>query len=215
MLAVPTTMTIPRSIETECPQCGEETLHRVLQGRLGKRRGTTLDATARCTVCKHTHPILVRESGPLTVRAILSDRRNSKRLTVTLPPTAVVSLGDTLESEFPLLVTAIEVASGRVAKARATDIRTIWGKRFDEVPVRLSINRGRKTIAGEVVAVPEEEFSVGQRIEIDDRPVAIHAIKTKEKLIETGSALASEIIRAYCHPVADGRPPKIRRPRPW
>ena len=45
---------------------------------------------------------------------------------------------------------------------------------------------------------PEEEFEVEAEIDIDDMPVTIHSIKTKDKNMRRGSAPARDIVRIYC-----------------
>ncbi|MCK4266918.1 MAG: hypothetical protein KAX31_06525, partial [Thermoplasmata archaeon] len=95
-------------------------------------------------------------------------------------------------------VTGIEVEGVRVDSARIEDIQTLWTKNFDQVAVRVSINRQGRTRSLELVTAPDEEFEAGTMIEIDGRRVLIHSIKVRTTKLRRGKATAREIVRLYC-----------------
>ncbi len=187
----------------------------MLHGKMGTKRGTTLDATISCSACKGVRHVLIREELPVEVRVVVSDRTLSERSAVMLDRSAEVEVGDELDDEVPLLVTAIETTTGRVSKSRAGEIRTIWAKRFDRIHISVSVNRGRKTESTELTVVPDEEFSVGQTIALHGRRVVIHAIKTHDKMIRTGAAEARDVVRVYTRPVFRRLPAEVRRRPRW
>ena len=44
---------------------------------------------------------------------------------------------------------------------------------------------------------PDDEFTVGNRLELEDMDCFIHAIKTRTKLVQHGSAEARDVVRIY------------------
>ncbi len=47
------------------------------------------------------------------------------------------------------------------------------------------------------MAVPDEEFFIGDILELNKKQVAIHSIRIEERTIRTGSALARDVVRVY------------------
>jgi uncharacterized Zn finger protein len=84
-----------------------------------------------------------------------------------------------------------------VGEATAREISTIWGKRFDKVRVKISVNKTSKTLAAEIFALPDEEFYVGDTFTVGKDDVVIHYIKTKEGMVRNGGVPARDIVRIY------------------
>ena len=188
---------VPNAIYVECPDCGEETLHEVLKGRLGKD-GSTLEATLRCQECGRVHPAVVREGRTIRVPVIVSDRKESRRAEVELPEDEELRVEDELQlDDLPIIISSLEREGARVSRALAKDVTTIWAKRFDKVHVRVSINDVHKTIPAEVDALPEEEFFVGDLMTIGRYDVVITQIKTRDAMARRGAVLARDIVRFY------------------
>lgn len=188
---------VPNAIYVECPDCGEETLHEVLKGRLGKD-GSTLEATLRCQECGRVHPAVVREGRTIKVPVIVSDRRESRRAEVELPEDEELQVEDELQlDDLPIIISSLEREGARVSRALAKDVTAIWAKRFDKVHVRVSINDVHKTIPAEVDALPEEEFFIGDLMTIGRYDVVITQIKTRDAMARRGAVMARDIVRIY------------------
>jgi len=191
-------MTTPASISVECPICKEETLHEVLSGKMGGKAQAVMDSTVRCRQCGQVHHIVVKCEKPVEIPVIISWLTQSKKSSISLGPGEVVCVEDEIMcGDEPVLVTAIESKGARPRKAKARDIETIWGKRFEKVRVMFSISQAGKSFSEHVLAVPDAEFFVGDMITFGKREVVIHTIKTKGRVLRKGGAPAREIVRVY------------------
>ncbi|OPX62402.1 MAG: hypothetical protein A4E30_00742 [Methanomassiliicoccales archaeon PtaB.Bin215] len=190
-------MNVPNAIHVECPDCGEETLHEVLKGKLGKD-GDTLEATVRCQECGRIHPAVVREPKTVMVPVIVSDQGESRKAEIEIPEDEELRVEDELLlDDLPIIVSSLEKGNGRVTKALAKDVTAIWAKRFDQVHVKISINDVHKTIPAEIVVLPEEEFFIGDLMTVGRYNVVITQIKTTDSMARRGSVLARDIVRIY------------------
>ncbi|MDH7508823.1 MAG: HVO_0476 family zinc finger protein [Methanomassiliicoccales archaeon] len=190
-------MTIPTAIYLECPSCGTNTLHEVLRGRVGGKK-ETLEATVRCRKCGTVHTTLYTEMKPLRIPVIVSDLGKSQREEIELGPDELITIGDELiVGDTQVVVTSIESGEKRMKECVAREIGTIWAKRFDRVKVKISINKGSKTIPAEMLVPPDEEFYVGDLLTIGKYNVVVHNIKTKDRMLRDGGSEAREIVRIY------------------
>lgn len=193
-------MTVPASINAECPMCKEETLHEVLSGKIGGKTQAVLDSTVRCRQCGHVHHIVAKCEKLVEIPVMISWLKESRRSSISLGPDEVLCIDDEIMcGDEPVLVTAIESNGARPRRAKARDIQTIWGKKFDKVRVPFSISRAGKSYSEHVMAVPDEEFFVGDIVTFGKHDVVIHTIKTKGRVLRSGGALAREIVRVYAN----------------
>jgi uncharacterized Zn finger protein len=184
----------------ECPTCKEETLHEVLAGRVSGKNASVLDSTVKCRACGQVHHAVMKGEKPVSVPVIVSWLTESTRTSIVLGPDEVVSVDDEIMcGELPVLVTSIESKGARVELAKAGEIETIWGKRFDKVKVPFSINHHGKTYSEHLIVSPDEEFFIGDLVEVGKRDVVIHTIKIESRSLRKGSALAREIVRVYAN----------------
>ena len=170
---------MPDTIVYVCSDCGEETEHQILKGRMGK---ATLEGTFRCNECGKVTSETIRIPEIITVPVIYSDGDVSEPTSTTLESNDLVQIDDEFEMDDGrrVCVTYIEVADGRrVKKCVATDIKKLWVKRFDVLSVKVSVNDNRKTYPLRVQAEPDDEFVVGSMLKFEDFDCMIHAIKTK------------------------------------
>ncbi len=190
-------MSIPNAIYVECPDCGVETLHEVLKGRLGKD-GNSLEGTLRCQECGRVHSAVVREAKTINVPVIISDQGESSKAKLELPENEELRVEDELLlDDVPIIISSLEKNGGRVEKALVKEISTIWAKRFDKVHVKISINDVHKTIPSEIIALPEEEFFIGDLMTVGRHNAVITQIKTTDGMARRGSVLARDIVRIY------------------
>jgi uncharacterized Zn finger protein len=190
-------MEAPSSITYLCPECGAETIHRVLKGKMWKGKEVRVEATAKCSECGLVHNINITEEAPISIATVVSWKGGSEKIRIDLLPSDEVCVGDEIQHDTNLLVTAIDIGLKRVPAAKARDITTIWTKKFDTVEVNFSIARGSRTVSAAVDAHPDEEFEVGQITDVGGRRIVIHRIKTCESLLYNGVALARDIVRIY------------------
>lgn len=193
---------VPQAVTAPCPDCGEPTLHRVLNGRMGTRGGLTLDATVQCEECERTHHVVLREAPDVEVAVVVSHGGQSRRTRVTLSGDDSLLVGDELLVDGgPVLVTGIELKNGlRREKGVAAEIGTLWVKDFESTRVRVGINLRAKTIVKEIQADPDRLFSLGQELVFGRLRVTVHGIKTKERMLKHGSAPAREIVKVFAKP---------------
>lgn len=180
--------------------CKEESLHEVLSGKVGGKAQTVFETTVRCRQCGHVHHAILTVQKPVDIPVVVSWLQESARSSISLGPDEVLSLGDEVMcGEDPVLITSIESKGARVKRAKAGDIQTVWGKKFDKVRVLFSVNHHGKSFSEHVMAVPDEEFFIGDMLTVGKHDVVIHSIKIKEKSLRDGGARARDIVRVYAN----------------
>ncbi|HSV41798.1 MAG TPA: HVO_0476 family zinc finger protein [Methanomassiliicoccales archaeon] len=190
-------MTVPNALHLDCQSCEGKTVHEVLRGRLSKGQDV-IEATVRCQECGTVSNVVVREPKTVTLQVILSDMGASKRESIELNEDDEVAIEDELfVGDLPVMVTGIEVDGRRLVHAPASKIQCLWVKRFDKVRVKVSINKVHKTLSVDMEALPEEEFFIGDMMNVGREQVVIHYIKTKDGMVKRGSVLARDIVRIY------------------
>jgi uncharacterized Zn finger protein len=143
---------------------------------------------------------------------VLSDGSASRRVAVDLFPGEEIRVGDTMEADGRTVrITAIDAGEKRVQAAPVESVTTLWSQQADRLTVKFSLNKGRKTIAYEVPALPEEEFAVGDLVRLGRDSGVIHRIKTGRRTVRDGVVQAQDIVRVYCQTVR--RPRRYRRTR--
>jgi len=188
----------PREVVVECPACGAETAHEILGGRVVGKRQLVLKSSVKCCECGHVHAVELAEEMPVEVPIVISWMEETARSRVPLAPSEEIKVGDELyHDDHRILVTSLEVAGNRKERAKAKDVGTIWAKRFDKVWVKISLDRHGKVYSKEILAVPEEEFAVGDIIEIEGNSAAITSIRLEGRTIHKGLAPARDIVRVY------------------
>ncbi|MFO7618966.1 MAG: HVO_0476 family zinc finger protein [Thermoplasmata archaeon] len=196
---------IPASMNLECADCGEETLHKTLKGRL---EGKKLKMVLKCSKCGKVGNHVLESIGQIQLRMIISRGDVSERTTAEFPSDWGFAVGDEfMHEDERLQVTGIEVGGVRVEAASVGEVQTLWTKNFDQARVRISVNRHGHTQSLEILTDPEEEFTVESEIDVDGIPVKIHSIKTADAHLRRGSAPARDIVRIYC---TDTRPSRRR-----
>jgi len=193
-------MALPSSVMVECPICKQESLHEVLSGKVGGKAQTVFETTVRCRQCGHVHHAVLMVQKPVEIPVVVSWLGESARSTVSLGPDEVLSVEDEVMcGEEPVLITSIESNGARVKRARVRDIQTVWGKKFDKVRVPFSVNHHGKSFSEHVLAVPDEEFFIGDMLKVGKHEVVIHSIKIEDKSLRIGGACARDIVRVYAN----------------
>lgn len=192
----------PAAVYALCPSCKKETLHRVLKGKLQGKKGTVLEAVIKCSKCNHVHADVIRATSEISIPLILSEQDVSQKTEMEFPENETIVLDNEYQlGRNTIKITGIEIANKRVSEAVAKDIKTLWAKKFDRIKLKISINKGERTLNRTVWAVPDEEFFIGDVMRIKGLNLVIHAIKTKDKKVKKGSVAARNIVRLYAKAV--------------
>lgn len=192
---------MPSALILNCPNCGEKP-HRIVKGRVSEKKDIVLDGLVRCLTCGETRRETIRESKPLTVPIIVSQRESSEKSMIELDPKLIVRRGDKFFLEGrQVIITGIEEKGRRPEEAVSAHIDTLWAKSVDKVIVKFSISRAGRTIRREIEASPDEEFYTGDIVEFGRTKAAIHRIKVKSHVIRDGKARAEDIVRIYATPI--------------
>jgi uncharacterized Zn finger protein len=188
----------PREVVVECPMCNEETAHEILGGRVVGKKQLVLKSSVRCCECGHVHAVELAEEMPIEVPIVVSWMEESTKSRITLNPSEEVKVDDELYfNDHRILVTSVEVGGVRKTRAKAKDVSNIWAKQFDKIWIKISLDRHGKVYSKDILAVPEEEFIIGDVIDIEGTNAAITSIRIGARTIHRGSAIARDIVRVY------------------
>ena len=188
---------VPDTIYYECPDCDDETIHDVLKGRMGK---ASLECTLKCTECGRTFATTIPLPKIIKMQVVISDGPVSERAVTEIEEDDIIAVEDEffLEDGRRLRVCSIELPGDkRVKKSKASKVKMLWCQQFDNLTIKVTINNDRVSYSRRIPALPDDEFVIGNRLELEDMDCFIHAIKTREKLIQHGQAEARDIIRIY------------------
>jgi len=172
--------------------------HRVLRGKIGGKDEIVFEGVVRCSKCDTVSNIVTREPKPITVPLVVSWLERSEKTSLEFSPDEDVSVGEELDlGDTRIVITAIEAEGRRVDAAKAKAIATLWAKRIDQVRVKFSVNKGNRTVPHEVVAAPDEEFEVGEIVDLGRDRAVVHHIRTRHRTMREGRVRADEIVRMY------------------
>jgi uncharacterized Zn finger protein len=192
-------MAAPSALVLTCETCKEEGPHRVLAGRVSGKDSLVFQGTVKCGNCGRVATITYREDKPMAVPIVVSERQASVRGEIEFAPDELVTVGDRLDHEgHHIEITAIEIGQERrVPMSKAKNIQTLWAKRRDHVIVKFSVNKGNRTVPHEFKAAPDEEFEVGDIVDLGKERVVIHKIHVGDVTLRRGTARAEDIVRMY------------------
>lgn len=194
-MARPLPEEVPPSVYLDCERCRSRTLHATLRGRAG-RRG--LDVLVKCTRCGTTGRRSVATGLTIKVPLIISSMGTSKRENLEVRQDDELSVGQVVFlGELPVKITALEYGGRRLLRAKASEVGTVWAKRYDRVRVRISVARGRRTKSDEAWLEPSQSVGVGDILDFGERSVLVNSIKVKGRNLRRGSASAGDIVRLY------------------
>jgi uncharacterized Zn finger protein len=190
-------MAAPSALVLHCDTCGDVP-HRVLRGRIGGRDEIVFEGVVKCSRCGQVRSVVSREPKPIQVPIIVSWLDHSERTVLEFAPDEQVGVGEELDlGDSRIVVTAIESGGRRVEDAKAKEVQTLWAKRTDRVRVKFSVNKGNRTVPCEVLAAPDEEFEVGEIVDLGRDRAVVHHIRTQYRTMREGRIRADEIIRMY------------------
>jgi uncharacterized Zn finger protein len=191
-------MAAPSALVLKCTNCGEIAPHRVLRGKIGGKDEIVFEGVVRCSKCDAVSNIVTREPKPISVPLILSWLDRSEKTSLEFSPEEDVRVGQELDlGDVRLEITAIEADGRRVKGAKAKAAQTVWAKRVDQVRVKFSVNKGNRTVPHEVLASADEEFEIGEIVDLGKDRAVVHHIRTPQRTLREGRVRADEIVRMY------------------
>lgn len=189
-------MDVPSALYLKCERCGESQ-HRVIKGKFNVKN-RTFEGVVKCMDCGRTYHTVLRGAKSKKIKVILSRMDKSERKEIDLNEDEVLQINEEIFiDEYRGMITSIESHGKRLGKAKVKDIDTIWAKMFDKVQVKISISKGGRTYSRKILAVPEEEFYIGEVINIGRERIVMHRIKSKTRIVREGMVLAKDIVRIY------------------
>jgi len=184
-----------------CPNCGKDVKQEIVAFRETKRG---MEYTLKCKNCGYTYKIIEREEKMIDIKVVWSWHENSEIKKFTAFEDDMIAVGDEINiNGINSLVTAIDAHGKRVKEAKAKDIDTLWAKRFDRIILKISVNRGNRTSSYEIEVTPDEEFYVGDMLDLEDIHAVIHKIKTEDRFVNRGGAQARNIVRIYAKEIRE------------
>lgn len=191
-------MAAPSALVLKCPSCGEVVPHRVLRGKIGGKDEIVFEGVVKCSKCDTVSNLVTREPKPIQVPLVVSWLEKSEKTSLEFSPEEDVSVGEELDlGDTRIKITAIESGGRRVPGACAKDVATLWAKRTDQVRVKFSVNKGNRTVPHEVLAAPDEEFEVGEIVDLGKERAVVHHIRTGQRTVTRGRVRADAIVRMY------------------
>lgn len=164
----------------------------------------------KCGECSTVHVIVRPLEKIKHLRVIVSIGGKSRRLTVEADPVEELVVGEEFVADdeqtgdvIPVEITSLELSSGgRVERARAGDVETVWARGIGKVAVKVSVHRGARTESITFVVPGDREFRVGDRIDLPSigRGFRITKIKEREGRLKERPgtmALAKDVRRIY------------------
>lgn len=190
-------MAAPSALVLHCDTCGDVP-HRVLRGKVTGKDEIIFEGVVRCSKCGQVRSVVTREPRPIQVPVIVSFLESSERTSLEFSPEEEIDVGEEIElGDSRLRITSIEVKGRRMDGALAKEVSTLWAKRMDRVRVKFSVNKGNRTVPHEVLAAPDEEFEVGEIVDLGRDRAVVHHIRTKHRTLHEGRVRADEIVRMY------------------
>ena len=190
-------MAAPSALVLHCETCGDVP-HRVLRGKVSGKDEVVFEGVVRCSKCGQVRSVVTREPRPIQVPVIVSFLESSERTSLEFSPEEEIDVGEEIElGDSRLRITSIEVGGRRMDGALAKEVSTLWAKRTDRVRVKFSVNKGNRTVPHEVLAAPDEEFEVGDIVDLGRDRAVVHHIRTRQRTIHDGGARAEDIVRMY------------------
>ncbi|KUH32947.1 translation initiation factor 2 [Thermococcus celericrescens] len=182
-----------------CPECGSDDVEVI------KERGREL--TLRCNECGNVWIITLPKL--IKVPLIVSKHERSFRTSVELPEGEEIRVGDIVETEDDeVRITGIELEGDRrVERAEIGEIRTLWGESLTYpkvIKVSIYLPKG-VTQAFKVKVGRDEEFVVGEVLEVGGYTFRIEKIKTETKMLRHGGARADKIVSIMGHSIPRAR----------
>ncbi len=212
-------------IEAACPECSpeDEVMHTVVKDHLIK-----------CEKCGFMHRLPHEKKKEITLKVIVSREGESFPQQLKVNEDERLRAGDEFIIDIGDEVSGVRIqslelkTSGRAEQAIARDVRTIWARAIDEVIVKIAIQNRGETDSVDYKINGDYEFTIGDRMKLENNDVIITSIKEREGGIfkrEGKSMKAKDIKRIYSQIITrererrmageELRPSKTKTKRDW
>lgn len=143
------------------------------------------------------------------VPLIVSKHERSFKTFMELPEGEEIKVGDIVETEDDgVRITGIELEGDkRVNRAKIGEIKTLWGESLTYpkvIKVSIYLPKG-VTQAFKVKVLRDEEFVVGEVLEVGGYTFRVEKIKTETKMLHHGKARADKIVALMGHSIPRAR----------
>jgi len=192
-------MDVPGSLYFQCPKCDDFTLHHIIKAKFSTRKRITFIGTAKCTSCDFIHHVELKQENDRKLNLILSSGATSEKTSIDLPGNEFLEVGmELMFGEVNIMISKLEKDERSLGRAQVKELDTIWAKKYESVPVRISISHGPRTYSRKLFAAPDEEFEIGDIISFHEYRAAIKKIKDRWGMVRKGFVKARDIVRVYC-----------------
>ena len=176
-----------------CPSCGNDTDHTLIK--------SGQENLVRCDECGTVHSVEVRRERLVNLKVIVNKDDRSLPYFITIPAMEVLNVGDELLVDDPSKdVVMTEISSletdRRVSSAPAGEVRTVWARATDEVPLRITVFRGGKSHSLKITVPGDEVLKVGERRRAGRFQFTVVKIKLRKEGF-ADAAEAKDIVRVW------------------
>lgn len=188
-----------------CEVCGTETAHKVIHAGFGPDPDAGFSGKVQCRKCTTIHHTEVPSEKDVPIPLVLSEGESSSSQRLVLGSFEEVSLGDELIFEdHNILITAILKDDRKIDMAKAGEISILHAKVFDTVVVKISISMGSRTRADSLKVPPDEEFEVGDLLDLKRGKVVVSSILSDINVRREGVPVAARYVkRIYAKPIRE------------
>jgi uncharacterized Zn finger protein len=159
-----------------CSICGVDTEHALIK--------SGQENLVRCEECGTVHSVQVERERLVNLKVIVSSDERSESYIINTPAKEVLHVGDDLLVDDPAKdVVMTQISSletdRRVDVAIAGDVKTVWARATDEVPLKISVYRSGTTHPLKISVAGDEVFEVGEARKVEGFRFVIVKIKLR------------------------------------
>jgi uncharacterized Zn finger protein len=137
-----------------CPTCGADTEHSMIK--------SGQENLVRCVECETVHSVQVERERLVNLKVIVSNDELSMPYYIKIPAREMLRVGDELLVDDP-----------------AKDVKTVWARATDDVPLKISIYRNGKTHSLKILVSGDEVFEVGEARKVEGFKFVIVKMKLR------------------------------------
>ncbi|MDP1552071.1 MAG: HVO_0476 family zinc finger protein [Methanobacteriaceae archaeon] len=187
-----------------CPICGSDYIEILKSKNESSKTQEIEKLILKCNDCETVFRKTLTHDKPTNFRVIISEHEKSKKDFIQIYPDEMLSVGDILKvGEENVKITSLENKRGaRVNKTQAFNLVTIWASSQD-IPARfgISIDYHGRVLSKKVDVERDFIITIGDVVKIEDVYFRINSLKTIERKMRKGFAVASVIKRVYGKPL--------------
>jgi len=188
----------------KCPICGSNSIE-VLKSKKETSKTQEIEKLVlKCEECQNVFRETLSYDRPVDYRIIISEHESSRKAFIKIYPDDILSTGEILKvGDESVEITSLENKKGaRVNKSLASDLVTIWASSLDILSrIGISIDYHGRVLSYKVDVERDFIMAVGDVVKLGDVFFKISSIKTLERKMRKGSAVASVIKRIYAKPL--------------